>query len=453
MKYSRNDLYQSKRVGSAHFLRHQNGAAVRTDRSINMIWQAADGLTYSEMKEKLASQIDISDWMLGVSMRLMVAADLLISDNEPPALESSRPPEGPIVSVVVVNKDGVSHLETLLPSLERQDYPRIEMILVDNGSKDESVPVFRKHFPDAKIVELKKNTGFSAGNNAGIERAKGEYIFLLNNDTKLADDCVSQLVTVAREKTDMAAVVPKMLQWRLPKFINAIGNSVRPRGWGGDNYIGYLDLGQFDRIKQVFSACFGAVMISRQALDKVGLLDPKYRFYYEDSDWSYRAGLMGLNIYFAPRAIVYHKFNASMKKLKASFKWKLVISNRLRFITKNFSPGTWLNFMRNYVREDIRGFGRSVKYRDFSMALTYLRAWLRFLAGLPGIIWTRRRIQRLRLVKDAELFKLWPELPPLMDQSGNPVLDIATIRRIYLHYLPDVDSATDVQASGQEALS
>ncbi len=453
MKYSRNDLYKSKKMGSSYFLRHENGAAVRTDRLINMIWQTADGLTHAQMKEKLAGRINVSDWMLGVSMRFMVAADLLISDLESPAFKPTPPPDGPVVSVVVVNKDGVSHLETLIPSLASQDYPRIEMVLVDNGSKDESVSLFRKHFPDAKIVELKKNIGFSGGNNVGIELAKGEYIFLLNNDTELADDCVSQLVAVAQGKTDMAAVVPKIFHWRLPKFINAIGNSVRARGWGGDNYIGYLDIGQFDHINQVFSACFGAVMLSRQALDKVGLLDPKYRFYYEDSDWSYRAGLMGLKIYFAPGAIVYHKFNASMKKLKANFKWKLVISNRLRFVTKNLSPGTWLNFMRNYVREDIRGFGRSVKHRDFGMALTYVLAWLRFLAGLPGTIWSRRRIQKSRVLKDAELFKLWPELPPLMDQSGNPILDIATIRRIYMHFLPDVDSGTDVQSGGQEALS
>ena len=448
MKYSRNDLYKSKRVGSAHFLRHKNGAAVRTDRLINMIWQAADGLTHSEMKEKLASRIDVSGWMLGISLRFMLAADLLTSDQEPLALEPSEPPEGPVVSVVIVNKDGVSHLETLMPTLASQDYPRIEMVLVDNGSKDESVSIFRKQFPDAKIVELKKNIGFSGGNNFGIEKATGEYIFLLNNDTVLADDCVSQLVAAAQGKTDMAAIVPKMFHWRLPKFINAIGNSVRPWGWGGDNYIGHLDIGQFDRIKQVFSACFGAVMISRGALDKVGLLDPKYRFYYEDADWSYRAGLMGLKIYFAPGAIVYHKFNASMKKLKANFKWKLVISNRLRFVTKNLSPGTWLNFMRNYVREDIRGFLRSIKHRDFGMALTYVLAWLRFLVSLPGIIRTRRRIQKLRVVKDAKLFELWPDLPSLMDQSGNPILDMATIRRIYIHFLPDIDPEPDVQTNG-----
>jgi len=435
-RYTANRAFRIKRVGKSHYLRHQNGARIRTDRLINTIWEKADGLTRPELKSELEQRVNISDWTLDATLRLMVAADILTVD-EPvalPAAPSAAGVSGPLVSVVIVNRDGAEHLSTLLPSLARQDYSSIEIVLVDNESKDESVALVRRFFPEAKVVAMKKDTGFSGGNNAGIAVAAGDYVFLLNNDTELADDCVSQLVTAATGKPDLAAVVPKMYLWRLPKFLNAIGNSVWPRGWGSDNYIGYLDIGQFDKTEQVFGACFGAVMIGREALEKVGLLDPKYRFYYEDADWSYRARLMGLKIYFAPGARVYHKFNASMKSLDPNFKWQLVIGNRLRFITKNLSKGTWLNFMRNYWKEDFRGFLRSVKHRDLGMAWTYNRAWLRFLAGMPGIIMERRRIQKGRVQKDAALFKLWPELPPLLDESGHPILDIATIKRIYVHF-------------------
>lgn len=371
-------------------------------------------------------------------MSLMEAADVLQTDEAVPRVASSAPAMvGPVVSVVIVNRDGEEHLSTLLPSLARQDYPNIEIVMVDNCSKDNSTALLKEFFPDAKVIVLKKDAGFSGGNNIGIAEAAGEYMFLLNNDTELADDCVSRLVAEAAGKPDLAAVVPKMYLWRLPKFLNAIGNSVWPKGWGTDNYIGYLDIGQFDTTEQVFSACFGAVMIGREALDRVGLLDSKYKFYYEDADWSYRARLAGLKIYFAPGARVYHKFNASMKSLEPNFKWQLVIGNRLRFITKNLSKGTWLNFMRNYAKEDIRGVLRSVKHRDVGMAWTYTRAWLRFLTGLPGVMIERRRIQKTRVLKDGVLFELWPELPPLVDQTGNPIFDIATIRRIYVHFLPD----------------
>jgi hypothetical protein len=361
---------------------------------------------------------------------------------EPAAVAGSAPEPpfaGPLVSIIVVNKDGSEHLSALLPSLVNQDYANIELIMVDNASSDDSVELTRRFFPDAKIVELDENIGFSAGNNVGIAEAAGEYVLLLNNDTELADDCLSRLVEKAAGREDLAAVVPKMFLWRLPRFLNGIGNSVRNQGWGGDNFIGYLDIGQFDGIEEVFSACFGAVMISRAALDRVGLLDPKYMFYYEDADWSYRARLLGYKIGVAPAAAVYHKFSASMNTLEPNFKWRLVISNRLRFITKNLGKGAWLNFMRNYAKEDLRSFLRSVKHRDWPMAKTYLSAWVRFLAGMPGILSARRRIQKTRVVSDGEMVKLWPELPPLMDERGNPVFDIGTVRRIYTHFLPPVD--------------
>lgn len=443
-RYSANKLYRAKRTGKACYLRHQNGARIKTDRVVNLIWETAAGLSAEEIQAKLDGRTHISSWLLANTLDLMVAAELL-QVTPPPAVPAQRSPAriGPIVSIVVVNKDGSEHLSTLLPSLARQDYPKIELIMVDNGSTDDSVALTRRFFPDADIVELDENIGFAPGNNVGIPRATGDYILLLNNDTELADDCVSRLLEAAVGRDDLGAVVPKMFFWRLPKFLNGIGNSVRNRGWGGDNYIGYLDVGQFDDLDEVFSACFGAVMIPRTAFDRVGLLDPKYLFYYEDADWSYRARLLGLKICTAPSAYVYHKFSASMNKLEPNFKWRLVISNRLRFITKNLSKGTWVNFMRNYAREDLRGFLRSVKHRDTAMARTYASAWVRFIVGLPGVLVARRRIQKVRVVRDSELVKLWPELPPLIDESGNPIFDIATVRRIYTHFLPATERRLD----------
>ncbi len=442
-RYFANPQFRSKKVAKTYYLRHQNGARIRTDKLINTIWEKADGRSLEEIKEAIEGRVSVSAWLLEAIMRLMVAADLLRID-ESKAPQPDQPPvkTGPLVSIIIVNKDGEEHLRTLLPSISRQDYPNLEIVMVDNGSRDESSGTVREFFPDAKVIELEKNIGFSAGNNVGIEAASGEYLFLLNNDTELAHDCVSRLVETAIRQDDVAAVIPKMFLWRLPRFLNGIGNSVRPQGWGGDNYIGYLDVGQFDHDEQVSSACFGAAMLTRDALDKVGWLDPKYLFYYEDADWSYRARLLGLNIYFAPGAAVFHKFSASMNTLAANFKWRLVIGNRLRFITKNLSKGAWLNFMRNYFREDVRATLRSVKHRDFSMAITYIRAWTQFLLGLPGILAARRRIQKTRVIRDKAIFDLWPDLPPLMDEGGNPIFDVATVRRIYVHFLEEVGNGS-----------
>ena len=442
-RYTGDRRYRAKRAENGYYLRHQNGARIKTDKVINFIWERAQGSTAAEIQAALEGRTHISSWLLGNILELMVAAELLAVEPAPPVFPQPDPPtSGPKVSIVIVNKDGSEHLSTLLPSILRQDYPEIELVMVDNGSRDDSVELTRRFVPDAKIIELKKNIGFSAGNNVGITEATGGYFFLLNNDTELADDTVSRLAEAAVGREDIGAVVPKMFLWRLPRFLNGIGNTVRNRGWGGDNFLGHLDIGQFDDLEEVFSACFGAVLIPRAAFERVGPLDPKYTFYYEDVDWSYRARLLGLKVLTAPKAAVFHKFSASMDKLEPTFKWRLVISNRWRFMTKTLSKGVWLNFARGYAKEDIRGFLRHVKHRDWPMARTYLSAWWRFFVGLPGMLAARRPIQAARTVADADIFEHWAKLPPLV-QEGNPIFDVATIRRIYTHALPAEPACAD----------
>ncbi len=442
-RYTGDQRYRAKRSENGYYLRHQNGARIKTDKVINLIWERAQDSTAAQIQAALEGRTYISSWLLANILRLMVSAELLTVEPAPPVLTRPDPPSADArVSVVVVNKDGSEHLSTLLPSLLRQDYPDIELVMVDNGSQDDSVELTRRFVPDAKIIELKENIGFSAGNNVGIAEAPGDYFFLLNNDTELADDAVSRLVEAGAGREDIGAIVPKMFLWRLPRFLNGIGNTVRNRGWGGDNFLGHLDIGQFDELEEVFSACFGAVLIPRVAFERVGPLDPKYLFYYEDVDWSYRARLLGLKIVTAPKASVFHKFSASMDKLEPTFKWRLVISNRWRFITKTLSKGVWLNFARTYAKEDIRGFLRNVKHRDWSMARTYLSAWWRFFVGLPGTLAARRRIQAARTVADADIFEHWAKLPPLV-KEGSPIFDVATIRRIYIHALPPEPGRAD----------
>ncbi len=434
--YTANPLYRVEQADKLYYLRHQNGARIRTDKVVNSAWEAATGSTGTEILMVLEGQTNVSAWLLGNILELMVVAELLSAEPQPKEAPALPPAAiGSKVSVIVVNKDGVDHLGTLLPSLLRQDYSNWELVLVDNASKDESTELTRQFCPEAKIIELSRNIGFSDGNNVGIAAATGDYFFLLNNDTELAPGCISRLVEAAVGQDNLGAIVPKMFLWRLPKFLNGIGNTVRNQGWGGDNYLGHLDIGQFDGDEEVFSACFGAVMIPRDAFERVGPLDPKYMFYYEDADWSYRARLLGLRLVVAPQAAVLHKFSASMDALAPTFKWRLVISNRWRFITKVLSKGVWLNFARSYAKEDIRGFLRSIKHRDWPMARTYLSAWWRYAMSLPGILVARRRIQASRTVVDSETFKLWAKLPPLVE-GGDPVFDVPTVRRIYTHVLP-----------------
>lgn len=392
----------------------------------------------TELTTSLGGGVRLSKFYVSTALDVLLAAGLIspsAADQSDSVASAVSAPDNELVSIVIVNYNGMRHLPELLASLSAQTYPNIEVIVVDNKSVDDSVQYVNVNFPKVKVFPQEKNLGFAGGNNVGIKVATGKYVFLLNNDTTCAPQAVEQMVAVAEASPTPPVVAPLIKFYDLPGFINSVGNFVKPNGWGSDGYIGYVDTGILDSVGQLASACFGAVMIPRSVLDDVGPMDERYRFYYEDADWSYRAWARGHKIVFAHGAVVYHKFNATMNTLPSSFKMSLVVSNRMRFALQNFSRGSAFLFFRNYLKEDVRKALGSIKRRDFAWLSILASAYWRLALGMPGIIATRRRSQKSKLPgrRDADLFALWPTLPPLLDPEGNPILDSGAIRRIYMH--------------------
>lgn len=432
------DVVISKKNGRYYF-RYKSGAKVLTDKLLSRVWKECDGKGVTEVAGSLGNGVRLSKFYVSTALDVLLAAGLISSsdmekqgDGVP---EAGSAPDSGRVSVVIVNYNGMSHLPELLSSLSEQTYPNIEVIMVDNRSTDESVEYVRADFPLVKVLAQDRNVGFAGGNNVGIKVATGKYVFLLNNDTTCDRRAIERMVAVAEASPKPPVVAPLIKFYDLPGFINSVGNYVKPNGWGSDGYIGYVDTGILDSVEEVTSACFGAVMIPRTVLEDVGGLDEKYRFYYEDSDWSYRAWARGHRIVFAREAVVYHKFNSTMNTLPSSFKMSLVVSNRMRFALQNLSRGSAFLFARNYLKEDVRKFLGSVKRRDLAWLSILTSAYWRLFLGMPGILVTRRHSQRSRRPgrRDADLFALWPILPPLLDPEGNPILDSGAIRRIYMH--------------------
>jgi hypothetical protein len=217
-------------------------------------------------------------------------------------------------------------------------------------------------------------------------------------------------------------------------FFNSMGNSMYPDGRSCDNFIGYLDVGQFDDTTQVFGACFGAVMLRRSVVEQIGYIDEDYFFYYEDIDWSFRARLGGYDIVTAPQAIVYHKFNATVDTLSSTFRLGLVIRNRLRFIWKNLNLGRASKFMRMYLRED---FYRLTWAKDNGMpdvVKTCYQSWRQWLCSLPKLAvarWQTRRSQRAPFTDDA-VFALVDRIPQPAMYGRYPVISAPIIRNHYM---------------------
>jgi GT2 family glycosyltransferase len=347
----------------------------------------------------------------------------------------------PLVSVIIVNYNGRGFLQSCLESLYNQSYPDFELIIVDNGSTDESVQFIRKSFPSVVIIENKENLGFAIGNNQGIKVAKGKYIALLNNDTVVDRDWLKNLVTVAESypnppsppfaKGGMGGFSDKIISGKVgmwagkilsienPGVIDSVGGLVISND-GIAKGRGRLeqDIGQYDREEEVFipSAC--AALYRKEMLDEVGLFDEDFFAYCEDTDLGLRARLAGWKTISVPKAVVFHHYSGTTGRYTSS-KAYLVERNHAWVAIKNFPFSRlillpfytlWRYLMQIYGIFLNKGAGgRFVE--DFSgskLFIILVKALLGAVKGIPLMLKKRRQIQSKRTIskKDFEgLFK------------------------------------------------
>jgi GT2 family glycosyltransferase/glycosyltransferase involved in cell wall biosynthesis len=363
-------------------------AGVAVDEALAAVWRAAGGHTLDEV----VAQFDERASDLEAEVAALRLAGLLQPPLAPPLTVTTPrpvPEDPPLVSVVIVSRNGRHHLETCLPSLTAQSYPHLEIIVVDDASDDGTGDYLHHHFPEVRLVPQPGGPNFAAGCNLGIRAARGELIFLLNNDTELEPGCVAELVAAQHGRANVGGVAAMMRFYHNRPFINGLGSYVPPRGFGYDLAIGVLDLGQYAQVEQVPLLCFGAALLPRTALEKVGLLDEAYEFYYEDADWSSRARALGLQLIAAPQARLYHKFSASAGQLPSAFKVRLSRRNRLRFIMKNYPTMTIAKQLLRYYVDDMLWLLHFLARGKWPLAAAIVQARIQFLRQLPGI-WQAR---------------------------------------------------------------
>lgn len=211
-----------------------------------------------------------------------------------------------LVSIIIVNYNGLNFLEKCLSSLLSQTYHDIEIIFVDNGSIDESVAYVKKEFPSVRVIINKENFGFAKGNNIGIKEAKGDLIATLNNDTEVVPVWIAELVKVINSGKDVGMCASKMLFMKDQKLINSTGIYISRSGACWDRGIFEKDAGQYDSIDDIFGPCAGAAMYKKEMLQEVGLFDEDFCAYVEDVDLAFRGRLAGWKCLYVPKAIVYH---------------------------------------------------------------------------------------------------------------------------------------------------
>ncbi len=416
------------------------GGRVVVDKLLADLWHFAPGRTLLEILAEFHAP-GITPPAIRAALACLVEAGFLTREEVKPSVLPTRQ-IGPLVSVVIVSYKSRGWLEECLPSLRDQAHRPLEIIVVDNGCLDDASAWLEQNFTaeddlSLQIIKLDAPVSFARATNLGAEACAGEYLFFLNPDVRAVPDTVVNLLRVAQARPDrLAAVGAKLRFWWAPAFLNGVGNRVGPFSWGTDNALGHLDLGQFDDWDELPSACFAAILIPRHSWQEIGPADERFPMYYEDSEWSYRARLLGYRARLAADALVYHAFGGKVPGADevglTPRKLRHVVYGRMRFALKLVGKRLF-HFLRNYILEDWTNCTRMLFQRNWASAKAYLLGWRDVLRGLPEIMRSRQELQSRRLVSDEELFYLQRDMPMTQAWHGLPEL---TWDLIQYNYLP-----------------
>jgi GT2 family glycosyltransferase len=308
-------------------------------------------------------------------------------------------PEQPAVTAVVLNYNGAELLEVVLPSLERQTYPRLSTLVVDNGSTDGSVARVRDRWPAARVTEIPQNVGVAKALNRGIAASDTELVALLNNDIELEPNWLEELVATLLQRPRAASASGKLLRFTDRDTIDAAGDLMRWSGACVNRGAGEPDDGRYEQVEPVFSACAGAALYRREAFEVVGPFDEDFYAYMEDADWGLRARLQGLESIYVPSARAYHVRGATTSRAKPRY-IKFQRRNQLLFVLKNYPAGALVRHLPEVLAVNLALILQDARH---GLLRSNLAGWWEALEAVPRTLRKRRAIQRRRAVELADL--------------------------------------------------
>ncbi len=294
-------------------------------------------------------------------------------------------------SIVIPNWNGKQFLKTCLISLQNQTWTDFEIIVVDNGSTDGSKEYIKKYFPKIILIELAENVGFSPAVNLGIKQSRGEYIVLINNDTRVDKNCLKYLVKAAKEHSEVGMVAAKMLQFHNPDRIDSAGDYITAVGHASNIGLGEKDGPRYNKPGYVFLVTGGGGLFKRQVFEKVGFLDNEYFAYFEDVDLCLRAQMRGFKAWYEPKAVIYHIHKATSSRNKP-FTEYLQYRNMTINIIKNF-PKELLLKDWNWLKVVLVNINTIRFLATQGYLIPALKAEAYILANFFRLLRKRRRIQ------------------------------------------------------------
>ncbi len=325
----------------------------------------------------------------------------------------------PEVTIVIVNYNQRALLSFCIDSLKMIDYPNFETIIVDNGSKDGSVDYIEKltrlqiNGLTIKAILNRENTGFAGGNNIALPLIKGKYILLLNNDTKVTPDFLSILVEEMEKDSEIGVIQPKIVFSDF-KTLQAGGSFLTDTG-----FLYHFGFNQkvnnpvYNHKMEIFSANGACILVRKSLIAKIGLFDPDFFNYFEESDFCWRVWLAGYKVMYNPQAVIFHKGSQTSFTLGSYFMQYYSFRNRFCSLIKNLEFEKMLKILPLHL----------LICNALSLVFLFLGQIPRFWAIQKAIGWNvvnvrktltkRTSIQGLRVKTDDELFSIIKRNPKL----------------------------------------
>jgi len=296
----------------------------------------------------------------------------------------------PSVVIIVLNWNGRDDTLACLSSLDRLEYPAYSIVVVDNGSGDDSVSAIRSRFPNLTVLETGANLGYVGGNNFGIEHARttnAEYVLLLNNDTEVAPDMLTRLVEVTEADSRIGGVGPTIYYFDQRDVVWSAGGAI---DWarGNTRMLGLdeADTGQFGKTPRSVDFVTGCALLVRMSVfDQVGTLDPRFFAYYEETEWCVRASRAGFTILHVPGARMWHKISALSRDVSPIVLYYMT-RNRLLFLSvihagwRAWAYTLFVDYLRTLLSWSVRPKWRSKREQRVVM----LHAISDYFAGRGG---------------------------------------------------------------------
>lgn len=261
--------------------------------------------------------------------------------------------DAPLIVTVILNTNRRDDTLACLRSLQQNGYPNHRVVVLDNASSDGSVEAICAEFPGVRVISLERNLGYAGNNNVGIDAALemgADWVFVLNEDTLLDPACLENLIAAAQADPAAGVIGPLVYHFDEPKVIQSAGGSL-DRRWRS-RHLGQneADQGQYTQARRVdwISGC--AILVRSEVIERVGGLDERFFYYWEETDWCRRAAEAGWAILLAPQAKLWHKGVQRNYQPSPNVTY-YATRNRLLFLRKHAAPAAvWLMVLFDDLR-------------------------------------------------------------------------------------------------------